>query len=144
MPSISKALPRKFRPIAKIVQRLEVKCLDFDPANYSGGHGSNFSSQALLLYTSLQCAVPLWVFELQGRSWEYIVERASCCAQEVAERGDLLMFRGKKPGQTAAVFNRLAEGVACLSFCPGGITVFGVHYEQKRVRVDLGYKKAAP
>jgi hypothetical protein len=36
---------------------------------------------------------------------------------------------GKKPGETAKVFNALAESIGVLSFAPGGVTAFGNHWE---------------
>lgn len=48
--------------------------------------------------------------------------------QVLAEKGDVLLFGGKK-GEAAGLFNGLAHAVTVLSFCPGGITIFGQHYE---------------
>ena len=31
--------------------------------------------------------------------------------------------------ETAAAFNALAEGLACLAFSPGGVTFYGLHFE---------------
>jgi hypothetical protein len=85
--------------------------------------------QYSLLTMTLQLAVPLWIERLRGASWDYISERAKVCAQVVAEKGDIILFRSKTKGETANAFNRLAEGIACLSFVPGGVTVFGQHWE---------------
>lgn len=82
-----------------------------------------------LLSSTLQLAVPLWIDQLRGRGWDYVQQRAQECGNYVAEHGDLILFKGKKKGETAEAFNRLAEGVACLSFCPGGVTLFGSHWE---------------
>ena len=81
------------------------------------------------LQSSLSCAVPLWINTLQNLPWEYIQERAKCCLQEITERGDNILFRSKKRGKTATAFNRLAEGIACLAFMPGGVDIFGLHFE---------------
>lgn len=43
-------------------------------------------------------------------------------------RGDVLLYGGGQPGETAAVFARLAETLAILAFAPGGVTVFGLHW----------------
>ena len=82
-----------------------------------------------LLKTSLQLAVPLWALRLQERSWEEIKTRLPECSQMIAEHGDNILFRSKKRGETARAFNALAEGVAMLSFVPGGITFLGDHWE---------------
>jgi hypothetical protein len=44
----------------------------------------------------------------------------------IASHGDLLQFRGGKPGQTGQVMDALAKGVAAASFQPGGIRTFGL------------------
>lgn len=142
-----KPRPRKYRrkpfakPIAKFVRRLEAECDGFDPQRYKFGT-TDLSSQAALLHESLQAAVPLWHFELVQiqKRWpegfdSHIQQRAKACADYLAENGDALMFKTKD--KTAKAFNCLAEGIACAAFCPGGITAFGMHWEYKRVRVDL-------
>jgi len=84
-----------------------------------------------LLAGMLEVAVPLWIEELNGKPWEYIQERAKECSQVVAEKGDIILFKSKKKGESAEAFNRMAEGVACLAFAPGGVDVFGLHFEAK-------------
>jgi hypothetical protein len=87
-----------------------------------------------LLTTCLQAAVPLRILEYRGRGGPgpEDVERARRAARTVAEKGDILMFRGAKPGQTAEVFNALADGLAVLAFCPGGVKFLGQHWEADR------------
>jgi hypothetical protein len=59
-------------------------------------------------------------------SWGKLKERAHECATAVASDGDKIMFKEK--GKTAAAFNALAEGLACLAHCPGGVRFGGAHY----------------
>ena len=87
------------------------------------------SATSILLSSTLQLAVPLWIDQLRKRDWEYVQERAKICSDYVAEHGDVILFRGKKKGESATAFNHLAEGIACLSFCPGGVKIFGGHWE---------------
>lgn len=82
-----------------------------------------------LLAMSLQVAVPLWIHRLKDRPWSELTVMAAEASQIVAEKGDIILFKGKKKGETAAAFNALARGVAILSFCPGGVTLFGQHWE---------------
>lgn len=89
----------------------------------------DFSQQESLLKISLSAAVPLWIEELKSRDWDYLLERARICSQEVSEHGDNLLFRSKKKGETAVAFNRFAEGLAILSMVPGGVSIFGLHFE---------------
>ncbi len=84
-----------------------------------------------LLATALAAAVPLWIEDLRREPWEHLQKRAHECAQIVAEKGDIILYRSKKAGQTAEAFNALAEGIACLAFAPGGVTIFGQHWEAK-------------
>ncbi len=84
-----------------------------------------------MLRSVLGCAVPLWAMELKKLPWSEIEKIAHESAQIVAEKGDVLQFRSKKKGETANAFNALAKGLAALSFCPGGVTFLGDHYENK-------------
>lgn len=47
----------------------------------------------------------------------------------LASTADVVLYRSKKPGETAKAFNTLAEGLAVLSFLKGGVRVFGLHFE---------------
>lgn len=82
-----------------------------------------------LLRISLEAAVPLWVEEWRRLGPGGAEERAAECARVVAEKGDVLQYRGKKRGESAAAFNALAEGLALLSFAPGGVTFLGLQWE---------------
>jgi hypothetical protein len=84
-----------------------------------------------LLKSSLCLAVPLWIDQLKGTSWNHIRQRANECGHVVGEQGDNILFKSKKKGESAKAFNALAEGIACLSFTPGGVTLFGMHWESK-------------
>jgi hypothetical protein len=77
----------------------------------------------------LGIAVPLWIEKLRHASWDYIMKRASECSDVIVYEADNILYKSKKKGETAEAFNRLAEGIACLSFVPGGVTVFGKHWE---------------
>jgi hypothetical protein len=84
-----------------------------------------------LLSSALAAAVPLWIAELKGESWDTIQQLARDSAQLVAEKGDLLMYRSKKRGESAAIFDALARGLACLAFCPAGVRFLGNHWQAK-------------
>lgn len=88
-------------------------------------------STAELLRIALSAAVPLNAMAMQKRPWSEIQALAQEAAQIIAEKGDLIMFKGKKKGESAAAFNALARGLAALSFAPGGVTFLGDHYETK-------------
>lgn len=84
-----------------------------------------------LLPTALAAAVPLWIERLRHTSFEDRQARAHEAADVVASKGDIIQFKGEKPGQTAEAFNRLAEGLACLAYSPGGVKFMGLHFEAK-------------
>lgn len=49
----------------------------------------------------------------------------------LAAKGDILLFGGGKKGEQADLFNRTAHAISVLAFVPGGITIFGEHWEAK-------------
>jgi hypothetical protein len=40
------------------------------------------------------------------------------------------LFKSKIKGETAKQFNKTALAIAVLSFQPGGIEIFGLHFEE--------------
>lgn len=82
------------------------------------------------LRTACFAAVPLRILELKARGGPSDDDIRSCryISELLGEKGHLLMFRGKKRGETAEVFNQLARGLAILSFVPGGVTFLGEHW----------------
>lgn len=84
-----------------------------------------------LLPIALSAAVPLRIMELQERGGptDTDMERAQQFSNDLGQHGDILLFRGGKRGETAALFNGLAFSIAVLAFCPGGVKVFGQHWE---------------
>lgn len=83
-----------------------------------------------LLTTALSAAVPLWQLRYADRPLDdEMIEKAKEISQMIAEHGDNILFRSKKPGESAKAFNALAEGLAILSKVPGGVHLFGQHWE---------------
>jgi hypothetical protein len=90
------------------------------------------------LPTLLSAAVPLWIRRIQDAFQRGDLDQAALTrevdglrdfAQTLGAEGDKLLFRGGKPGEAAALFNRTAHAIALLSFVPGGITIMGSHWE---------------
>lgn len=83
------------------------------------------------LIAHLATAVPLQIHMLVERggpsSWEW--SEAKELGDVLGEKGDLLLFKGGKKGEAAQLFNQMAKAIAVLSFMPGGVTIFGQHYE---------------
>jgi hypothetical protein len=84
------------------------------------------------LRLSLNVAVMLHVLDLEHRGGptEAEIDDVREIGRLLAEKGDVLQFGGK-PGEARDVFRQLAWGVAVLAFQPGGVRVFGDHYEGK-------------
>lgn len=76
-----------------------------------------------LLPTALSAAVPLRIIEIAERGGPTTDDwtRLQSLERLLAERGDQLLFRSSRAGETAEVFNALAEALAILSFLPGGV-----------------------
>ncbi len=85
-----------------------------------------------LLPMMLDAAVPLWVLKMREDSalLKKTLAESGEFSQDLAEHGDALLYR--IPGKTADMFNKLARSIAALSFRPGGVKVFGRHWETKR------------
>lgn len=58
-----------------------------------------------------------------------MISRRPQLVDMIASHGDNILFRSKKSGETAKAFNALAEALAFLSFAPGGVKLFGCHWE---------------
>ena len=58
-------------------------------------------------------------------------ERARKVSNVLGEKGDILLFGGGKKGEAASIFNETAHAIAILAFCPGGIDIFGSHFDAK-------------
>jgi len=82
-----------------------------------------------LLKTALEVSVPLYIHDLRSKPRGELQALATEAAKVIAEHGDIIMFRGGKKGDTAAAFNTLARGLACLAFSPGGVKFLGLHFQ---------------
>ncbi|HKO84462.1 MAG TPA: hypothetical protein VJ140_07830 [Actinomycetota bacterium] len=81
--------------------------------------------------TMLEVAVPLWIHELRTLHPADRIAMARELVDQVASKGDILMFRSKKAGQTADQFNVTARALAAMAYQPGGVTFSGRHWEAR-------------
>ncbi len=81
-----------------------------------------------LLPVALQAAVPLWIERVRHMTPGQRQARAAELADVITERGDVILYRRARRGESAAAFNALAEALAIGAFQPGGVTVFGSHW----------------
>ena len=91
------------------------------------------------LRMALSAAVHLRIMELQARGGVSPEDIIACnaSAKIIGEKADLLMFPGRKRGETAAVFNVLVNALAVLSFAPGGVDFLGDHWESASFMREL-------
>ena len=96
-------------------------------------HEGSSPSSGTNLSMMMQVAVPLRIEQMKSKGGpsDEDRKRATETSSIIGERGDILLFGGGKKGEAADQFNRTAEAVAVLAFCPGGVTIFGAHFEAK-------------
>ncbi len=88
---------------------------------------------------ALSGAVPLW--QAAYAKWtpeERMEELKKVSSDDFCLRMEWLLHHGPKAGDTAKAFNDFAKALALLSFCPGGVKIFGVRWqmEKKAVRIQ--------
>lgn len=88
-----------------------------------------------LLATALSAAVPLRILELcrRGGPTDEDLTRVQAYQEDLSTHGEDLFFRSNKPGGSAERFNQTADAIAVLAFCPGGIHIFGAHYDGQQM-----------
>ena len=82
-----------------------------------------------LLRIMLPMAVMLYVRGFESAEPADVFRHVDGVAERLCTRGDVLLYGSKIKGEAAELFNLLAKAVAALAFVPGGVTVFGTHYE---------------
>jgi len=94
----------------------------------------NQATQDHPLAIAMGAAVPLHIMQLQEKGGPDAADmkRAQETSDMLGERGDVLLHGGGKKGESSDLFNRTAHTVAVLAFVPGGIDIFGQHFEAVR------------
>ena len=98
-----------------------------------------------MLPTALSAAVPLWVSTIyeRGGPTQQDWARLPQLGKMIAEQGDRLLYHGSHEGETAKLFNALAEALAFCSFAKGGISFAGQQFDALRILTFfLGAEKA--
>jgi hypothetical protein len=80
---------------------------------------------------ALECAVMLRIAEIKKFGDDCVdFEKIQKLREELLHKGDILLYGSKKEkGKAAELFNELVEAVSVLAFWPGGINIFGMHFE---------------
>ena len=90
-----------------------------------------------LLRTLLSVAVPIRaqkLMQLPEAAFQSEMAGLEAVADGIAFHGDLVIFSEAviSRGNLAHGFTEVARAVAAASFMPGGITIFGAHFENAR------------
>ena len=98
--------------------------------------GNEFKKELLQLH--LSTFVPLTIREIlaSGGVTDLMFAQARSYATDIGAHGDAILFSVKH--KTAEMMGKLVEVVAVLSFVPGGITLFDVHFEAEVLRKQWG------
>ena len=98
----------------------------------SNGGGSE-PSDIQVMTIMLQVAVPFHMLSLyeRGGITRSDLLRAQAEMEEVGQSTDSFLNGHARPGEAAALFNRIARAIAVLSYMPGGVPAFGQHYEAR-------------
>jgi len=88
-----------------------------------------------MLALFLAAAVPMWIDQMKGWDRKRIERTAHeltdtvTSSQGIAAMVDPDARGTERKGDLAKAFNAVAQGLACLAFCPGGIVFGGHHWE---------------
>jgi hypothetical protein len=117
-----------------------------DPGPHHRADHAPMSSAQILLPIAVSAAVPLWIYQISQRGgptaedWQ----RLRSIDRLLAEQGEHLLFRSPREGETAHLFNSLAEALALLAFVPGGVHFGGQHFEALQILTHfLGAERAS-
>ncbi|HLZ55446.1 MAG TPA: hypothetical protein VKR06_00750 [Ktedonosporobacter sp.] len=93
-----------------------------------------------MLGSMLSAAVPLLIIAIIDRggiTFEDIKRIKSSVEDLMGPKGADLFFKSEQSGETAKRFNQLADVIAVLSFFPGGVTLFGQHYDGNAMKEQM-------
>jgi hypothetical protein len=88
-----------------------------------------------VLRACLGTAVPMWIDKMRHWRADYRVQVAhglveiTCHHQGMAAIADPADRGTVKEGGVTVAFNAVAQGLACLAFCPGGVVFAGHHWQ---------------
>lgn len=83
------------------------------------------------LPTMLPFLVQMAILDVRLWTPDQRIQYARARAQTFAERSDTLMFASKTKGEAGQLAGELAKVIACLSFQPGGVKLFGEHWQSE-------------
>jgi hypothetical protein len=88
------------------------------------------NDEVLRMYLETMVSLRIHDYLEKGGPSDYDYERVRAeYPQYLGSHGDAILFKEK--GVTSYAITVLVDGLAVLSFCPGGVTLFGMHFETK-------------
>jgi hypothetical protein len=82
-----------------------------------------------LIRCTLELLVPIAIADLAAfggpNAWHQ--EQAAAFSRVLGAEGDTLLYYVK--GKSGAMMGKFCEAVAVLAYAPGGVTLFGLHFE---------------
>jgi hypothetical protein len=101
----------------------------YDPIRDAEQRAAYWAATQPLLQGMLTLAIPKCLDELDVLAGEVRQEMVRAWREDagpaVEERGDVILFRSKKRGESAKAFAALARGLAVLALNPGGVEFLG-------------------
>jgi hypothetical protein len=85
-----------------------------------------------LLTAHLEMAVPIQIHDYLSKGGPSEVDFGrirNVYPTQIGSHGDAVQFRDSK--WTATIITMVVDGLAVLSFVPGGVTAFGLHWETR-------------
>lgn len=112
-------------------------CRKHGPAEAAEGRRKQLAEESPpILAGMLELAVPMWIERMRPLPPTEIERRRERCLELIAFASPDVDIAGLACGATdgrkggvAAAFNVVAEALAILAFCPGGVTFAGAHWE---------------
>lgn len=83
------------------------------------------------LPTMLPFLVQMAILDVRTWTPDQRIKYARARAQTFAEKSDTLMFGSKTKGEAGQLAGELAKVIACLSFQPGGVKLFGCRWQSE-------------
>ena len=80
-----------------------------------------------ILIDFLMLAVPFQIMRIKSGEVPLKFSDPFGFGKLLSEKGDVLLYGGEGAGNVAAM---LVEAIATAAFVPGGITIFGLHFEE--------------
>jgi hypothetical protein len=78
-----------------------------------------------------ELVVPFKIADLKAKGgpndfqWDWV----QSFGDTLGERGDILLYKSDKKGETASIFNQFTYALAIMAFAPGGVRFAGLHFE---------------